>query len=133
MTNWQNVGAHSNSTISYDPEKDWIYVKWSGHIDSEDVITTAGKYLEFLKGHKTPRLLNDKSEVTGDWEDANDWLEYEWLPQALEGGLRFLSMVISRDLHDLAPSQDLQRRLAPACEMQLFRDLPSARQWLASV
>ncbi|WP_207435826.1 hypothetical protein [Sabulibacter ruber] len=127
---WAVNSAHSYISVEYVAEHDWFYVKWSGHINPDDVVKAANTYLKLQEEKRCAKLLNDKSEVTGDWQEANDWLQYDWMPQVSEAGLKYFAMVLSRDLHDLAPAQDLQQRLAPICTVELFRDLASAEQWL---
>jgi hypothetical protein len=70
--------------------------------------------------------------VTGDWQEANDWLQYEWLPQIMETGRRYFAMVLSRDMPDQDSAQDLQQRLSSCCNVRLFDDLSEAREWLDS-
>ncbi len=129
---WKLTLPHVQITLEHVPEKDWIYIKYCGHLNAADVIAAAERELELQKELRVPKILNDKSEVTGDWEEANDWLEYEWLPIATANGLRYFSMVLSRDLHDLGPAQDLEKRFPPICQAKLFRNPNQAAAWLES-
>ncbi|WP_210487043.1 hypothetical protein [Rufibacter aurantiacus] len=129
---WAVTSAHSFISIKYEEEQDWFYVKWSGHINSDDVVTVAKTYLNLQKEMHCPRLLNDKSDVTGEWEEANDWLEFEWKPDLAETGLKYMAMVLSRDMHDQAAARDLQRRLSSNIIVSLFHDLATAKAWLAN-
>ncbi|MCC9167649.1 hypothetical protein [Pontibacter harenae] len=52
--------------------KHYIEAKWTGHITAEDVVATAKVFLELLKRHPCPKLLNNKSEASGDWQEANE-------------------------------------------------------------
>jgi hypothetical protein len=129
---WTVKSAHSCISLEYVKEQDWFYVKWSGHINPDDVVAVAQKYLEIQQEKRCPKLLNDKSEVTGEWEEANNWLQYEWMPQVQETGLQYCALVLSRDMHDQTTAQDLQRRLSAYCKVALFCDLASAQQWLVT-
>lgn len=129
---WDILNAHAHISLEHVAEREWFYVKWSGHINLDDVVTVARFYLELQRGRNASKLLNDKSDVTGDWEEANDWLEYEWLPQAQEIGLQFMALVVSRDLHDLVPAQNIEKRFGSTCEVRLFREVKAAEQWLNS-
>lgn len=130
---WKLDLTHVQIIFEHVPEKDWIYIKYCGHIHAEDIIATAQKQLELQRRFHCPKILNDKSDVTGDWEDANDYLEFEWLPLVTANGLRYFSMVLSRDLHDLAPARDLERRFPAGCEARLFRNVEQAADWLESM
>ncbi|MBC3541455.1 hypothetical protein ACFSC6_15575 [Rufibacter sediminis] len=129
---WAVTSAHSYISLKYEDERDWFYIKWNGHINSDDVIATAKYYLQQQEERRCPKLLSDKSEVTGEWEEANDWLQYEWMPQVEQTGLKYLAMVLSRDMHDLSTAQDLKRRISPACKVALFYDIASAIRWLSA-
>ncbi|MBA9075733.1 MULTISPECIES: hypothetical protein [Rufibacter] len=127
---WELKNAHSSISLDHVSQRDMFYIKWCGHINSEDVIQTALKYIELQKGRNCPKILNDKSEVTGDWEEANDWLEFEWLPRAVASGLKCFAMVLTRDLHDLGAALDLERRFTPECRVKLFKEPDAAQEWL---
>ncbi|RNI31040.1 hypothetical protein [Rufibacter latericius] len=129
---WAVTSAHSYISLKYEEDHDWFYIKWSGHIHPDDVVAVAKMYLDLQQQKRCSKLLNDKSDVTGEWEDANDWLQFEWMPQATEMGLQFLAMVLSRDMHDLTTAQDLQRRISPNCQVALFNDISSAMHWLTA-
>ncbi|GGK66989.1 hypothetical protein ACD591_02950 [Rufibacter glacialis] len=129
---WAVTSAHSYISLAFEEDQDWVYVKWSGHIDADDVVAAATTYLTVQQEKRFPKLLNDKSEVTGEWEGANDWLEFDWMPQVETTGLKYFALVLSRDMHGLVTAQDLKRRLGDRCQVGLFYDLPSAQEWLAS-
>lgn len=129
---WAVNSEHSYISITYVEEQDYFYVKWNGHINSDDVVLGAETYLRLQQEKRCPRLLNDKSEVTGDWIEANDWLEYDWMPKSTEAGLRYFAMVLPHALYSLATAQDLQNRLSTFMEVAMFRDLTSAQEWITT-
>jgi len=122
--------AHASVYLEYDATNGWVFVKWSGHITCDEVVAAAEKYTELVANNPVSRILNDKSEVSGDWQEANDWLEYEWMPQAVASGLQYFAMVLPPHLHDLATAQDLGRRLGPHLQVKMFHGLDSAKRWL---
>ncbi len=126
----QLKNQQDNVFVTITQKPDYIEAKWQGHITAEDVITAAKVYLDFVKKHRCPKLLNDKTDVTGDWEDANDWLEFEWLPQAIEAGLRFMAHVYSQNIFSRLSARDLIERVSPQLLMQNFYERQSAIDWL---
>ncbi|NDK55006.1 hypothetical protein [Pontibacter fetidus] len=108
----------------------YVYAKWSGHITSDDVIKAANLYLEYVQEHPCNKLLNDKSDVTGDWEDANDWLEFDWLPAVYKAGLRCLAHVYSLSMFSQLSARDLRDRVMPPLLMKNFMDFEAAEKWL---
>ena len=112
--------------------QEYIEAKWSGHVTADSVVTAATLYLSLL--HKTPvsKLLNDKTDATGDWEDANDWLEFEWLPKAINSGLHAIAHVYSNNMFSRLSSRDLIQRLTPHIQVKNFNDPALAEAWLLS-
>ncbi|WP_242926994.1 hypothetical protein [Pontibacter vulgaris] len=114
--------------ISYQP--DYIEAKWHGHITADEVVTAAIAYLQLIQEHSCPKLLNDKTEVTGDWQDANDWLEFEWLPKVRAAGLKYLAHVYSQNIFSRLSARDLIERVSPELMMRNFFNREEAINWL---
>ncbi|WP_235861332.1 hypothetical protein [Pontibacter flavimaris] len=111
--------------------KDYIEARWNGHITAGDVVTASKVYLALLQTYPSPdKLLNDKTNVTGDWSDANDWLEFEWLPQVIYAGLRYLAHVYSSNMFSRLSARDLYLRITPRIQMQNFNHRGEALHWL---
>lgn len=109
---------------------DYIETKWAGHITADDVVTAAQVYLSLLEKTAVPKLLNNKTDASGDWSEANDWLEFEWLPKAVGAGLCSLAHVYSNNMFSRLSARDLYLRLAPHISMHIFSDRESAEAWL---
>jgi hypothetical protein len=112
-------------------KQDYIEAKWTGHITADNVVSAAQAYLELLKTCGCTKLLNDKSDVTGDWEEANDWLQFEWLPRAMEAGLRYMAHVYSFNMFSKLAARELQERVSPELCMKNFHERQEAEAWLA--
>jgi len=115
-------------TLSRRPE--YVYAKWKGHISADEVIKAAKTFLEYIKEQPCAKLLNDKSEVTGDWQDANDYLEYEWLPAVYKAGLRCMAHIYSYSMFSQLSARDLRDRVDPPLLMKNFMDFDAAETWL---
>lgn len=111
-------------------KKAYISAKWFGHITADNVISGAKLYLEVMQKRPHHKLMNDKSHVTGDWEDANDWLEYEWMPHAKDAGLNCLAHVYSKDIFSKLSARDLYLRLEPNLHIENFLSKKDAEKWL---
>ena len=116
-------------TLQLHPE--FIEAKWYGHITSGDVVTASKVYLALLQAYPSPnKLLNDKTLVTGDWSEANDWLEFDWLPQVLYAGLHYLAHIYSNNMFSRLSARDLYLRITPHLQMQNFSNRDEALEWL---
>lgn len=109
----------------------YIETKWSGHITADDVVCVAQAYLELLRSSGCPKLLNDKSDVTGDWQEANDWLQYEWLPRAREAGLRHMAHVYSFETFNTLSAHEFYDRVSPELCIKNFYERQLAEEWLS--
>lgn len=118
--------------VMFTYKREYIEAKWFGHINADDVVTASKLYLELLKKKPHPRLLNDKSGATGDWQEANDWLEYGWLPQAMDVGLKCFAHVYSYNMFSRLSARDLYIRVIPNLQMENFLSCHNAKEWLKS-
>lgn len=120
--------------LTFSLHPNFIEAKWSGHITAGDVITASKAYLALMQRHHGPnKLLNDKTGVTGDWAEANDWLEFEWLPQVVKAGLQAMAHVYSSNMFSRLSARDLYLRVTPRLHMHNFNDRAHALDWLLSL
>lgn len=117
--------------VTLQQKQDYIEAKWSGHITAGDVVSAAQAYLVMLGSSGCPKLMNDKSDVTGDWQEANDWIQFEWMPKAISAGLRCIAHVYSHNMFSRLSARDLLTRLTPELCMQNFYEREEAEIWLA--
>ncbi|WP_299986994.1 hypothetical protein [uncultured Pontibacter sp.] len=116
--------------VTIQHKEEYIEAKWQGHITADNVVSASLAFLELLKSKRCSKLLNDKSDVTGDWQEANDWLQFEWLPRAMEAGLRFMAHVYSFNMFSQLAARELQERITPEVSMKSFYERPLAEEWL---
>ncbi|MDO6390189.1 hypothetical protein Q4E40_08630 [Pontibacter sp. BT731] len=116
--------------VTIQRKQDYIEAKWQGHITADNVVCAAQAFLELLRKDPCPKLLNDKSEVTGDWQEANDWLQFEWLPQVLGAGLRYMAHVYSFSMFSKLAARELEERITPQLSMKNFYERRLAVEWL---
>jgi len=119
--------------IALSQQHDFLVAKWHGHITSEDIITAASAYLQLIREHPCPKLLNDKSEITGSWDEANDFLEFDWIPAVVDAGLQCIAHVYSRNMLSYWSEYELFLRAAPQLHIAHFTDTALAENWLASL
>ncbi len=116
--------------IQHSPELGLLYVQWFGNLTGPDVIRGARLYLDIQATHHYPLLLNDKCLATGDWSEAMEWLEYEWVPAAMQLGLRTMAYVFSPDMHNQLASFHFFERVQQHLPIQLFYNTSPALLWL---
>jgi hypothetical protein len=114
----------------WDATNGWLYNRWMGLLSTENVIQGATEGLAVMRQTAATAILNDNREVTGSWNQANEYLAQEWLPQAVALGLRRFAHVLAPGIFAQMSAEQLHVRVGTRFEMQLFNDLDSARQWL---
>ncbi|RSK36169.1 hypothetical protein [Hymenobacter metallilatus] len=116
--------------LLHNPACKLLYVRWFGNLTGREVVYVARESLKLQENMHFALLLNDKTNATGDWSETLEWLEYEWLPQIMAGGLRAIAYVFSPDMHNQLASLEFFERVRQYLPIQLFHDTPSAWQWI---
>ena len=122
-------GASLLRQLYYPPEH-LLWVQWFGNLTPESVIAGAKAVLTTQQKLRPLLLLNDKSVATGDWSEAMDWVEFEWLPLAQQYDLRAFAYVFSPDMNNQLAALEFLTRVRQQLPIQLFYDLDTAQSWL---
>ncbi|WP_276499213.1 STAS/SEC14 domain-containing protein [Pontibacter litorisediminis] len=117
-------------TVAYDAANNCIYNNWVGYVSPENVRQGSLAVLEAIKTHRTPYGLNDNRQLVGRWDDSVDWIEKEWMPQAMAAGLRYYAHVANQESFAAASAADMVSRTHGLFEMRIFDNLESAQTWL---
>ena len=118
------------ATSRYYPDAQLLHLEWNGNLTSSEVITVAKAFLELQPRLPVPRLLNDKTNSTGDWSEAMSWLEYEMLPQAVRSGLQSMAYVFSPDLDNQYISFQFINKVRQHVPIEHFYKKEEAFTWL---
>ena len=114
----------------YLPQGKVMYVRWHGNLTAEAVIRAVTEGSKLRLQYPYIRVLNDKRETSGDWSEALPWLEYEWLPLAVAGGIRAIAYLLSPDLESQIVSQDFMDNIGRQLHTALFLHEEPAQLWL---
>ncbi|MDB5234553.1 MAG: hypothetical protein JWR44_1546 [Hymenobacter sp.] len=115
------------------PDDELLYVRWHGHLTGAEVIRGVQQGAQWRDQLRYALILNDKSDTSGDWSEALPWLQYEWLPLALQAGVRALAYVFSPDRDNLFASQQFVTALRPHMAIEVFEDPKTAMAWLRTM
>jgi hypothetical protein len=120
-------------TLTYEKSAGWLRATWAGYVNPTDALSGATTYLEQVGPLHCLYLLNDNVELHGPWFDSTRWLEFAWLPQAQQLGLRYVAHVVQANTHTDILNQRYPRcHTSDALEVQLFDDIATAEEWLRS-
>lgn len=124
---------HSNFvTINYIPEKHRLEADWIGYQNLESVKKGCMVMLELLTKNECNKVLNDNTQVVGNWSEAADWGAEYWFPAMVEAGLRRFAWIYSASkFSQLAANKSLEN--APDDLLTRFFDSRGdAERWLDS-
>ncbi|TGE25565.1 hypothetical protein E5K00_10365 [Hymenobacter aquaticus] len=116
--------------VERNQKENWIHARWQGRQTMGTIMDGGLTYVEMLRAHPCPKLLNDHRELIGTFTEANDWIQQVWTPLIMAAGLRYFAQVISPDVFGQLSIEDLQHRIGEVLHIQLFDQLETAQRWL---
>ncbi|RSK45215.1 hypothetical protein [Hymenobacter rigui] len=114
----------------FDQPNNWIYNDWQGLLSPGSVLEGCMGVLDILQRTQCAYMLNDNRRVLGSWQQANEWIEQEWIPKALAAGLRYHAHVVAPGVFGQAAAEDMHLRVGNSFHMRLFEQLDDAQTWL---
>ncbi|MEM8970062.1 MAG: STAS/SEC14 domain-containing protein [Bacteroidota bacterium] len=117
--------------IEHDEARDWLYTRWIGDVTVEDVKAGGEKMLEQIQEKSCQKVLNDNRDVTGSWDDANEWITQNWMPRIVSAGLQKFAHIISPDIFAAMSVEEMMTQVS-GFEMHIFEDEEKAKVWLRS-
>lgn len=116
-------------TSSFDNANGWVYNEWKGEVTVDEVIEACVVSIEYLEEQKSPKILNDNSQLKGSWDEANEWIAQNWMPRALAAGLKKFAHITSPDVFGALSAEELVTQ-AKDFEMRIFNNRAEAKAWL---
>ncbi|RZK15380.1 MAG: STAS/SEC14 domain-containing protein [Hymenobacter sp.] len=115
----------------HQPDRDpWVHADWTGYPTSGNVATGALAYLDWLQKQRLRAVLNDNRHLVGRWDSSLDWLEREWVPHAVQCGLRYWAHLDNADAMSADSAAALRARIKGQFEVAMFSDQAAAEKWL---
>lgn len=117
--------------IEFDEKNGWIYNKWSGVITMNDVKKGALACLELLEEKNVEYIINDNTHLLTKWDGANEWIANEWMPRAINAGLKRFAHIVN-PAHQIGESsaKGMQEKAKSKFQMEIFTDFKSAEEWV---
>jgi hypothetical protein len=129
----QNALGNVYYEASYDVAKNYILSDWTGFVTVDEVKKAADAGLDVflsLQGTCT-KMLNSNEKLQGSWDEANEWIANNWMPRALQGGLKYFAHVVSPDVFAQLAAETLEQNFKEAgFTMRTFGNRKEAESWL---
>jgi PAS domain S-box-containing protein len=116
--------------IKYDPENHWLAVDWIGFQNLESVQRGCMIMLDLLKKNKVSKVLNDNTNVLGNWSEASDWGGTFWFPEMQKAGLEFFAWIYSPSTFSKLAAHKSLDVMAGTITTQFFTTVDEAADWL---
>lgn len=117
----------SNIVISHEPGSDILICTWVGKQDEKALKAAGEKMRELFIAHHCTKILNDNTNVIGQWNHSTQWASNEWFPAMAELGLKKFAWVLATD----APAQVSAYRVSPGIDIvKTFLSKEQAMKWL---
>ncbi|WP_367864352.1 ATP-binding protein [Pedobacter sp. WC2423] len=108
-------------------------VNWTGYQNFKSVQDGCLIMLDLLKKNQVAKILNDNTEVRGNWSEASDWVSKECLPALAETGIKYLAWIYSPSSFSQLAAEKSAAPLKSTINIQFFKDKTSAIDWLDSL
>ena len=116
--------------IRYQTDRCQILVSWTGYQNHHSIKRGFTLMLDFLQHHKCQKVINDNSGLAGNWYESAEWASRDWLPSAIEAGLRYFAWVYSPGMSGhLPPDIDIEE-MSREIVARLFSNIREAQEWL---
>lgn len=84
-------------SITYHQDEAWLEADWIGYQTLETVQKGCMEMLELVKKTNVIKILNDNSEVKGNWSEAADWGSEIWFPLMQKAGVKHFAWIQSSE------------------------------------
>lgn len=130
----KNKNGEVYARLSYEPQKNYLLMKWIGPCSEEEVKTTSMRMLEWQKKeglrNKCRFHVQDTKEIEGAWTGLVDWISNYFFPLNFEYGMRFNISIISPDLFSKLSSLELRSRNNSKITTILCETISQAEAWI---
>ncbi|GAB4034908.1 hypothetical protein GCM10028774_22870 [Spirosoma jeollabukense] len=130
----RNEAGEIYAVLSYEPNKNYLLMKWVGYSSEEEVKQASLKMMAWQLSEGLTRKcrvhVHDTKEIEGAWIGVVDWINSEMFPRCYQAGLRYNLSITSPDLFSKMSSVALQQQKSWQVPTLLFESLTQAELWI---
>jgi PAS domain S-box-containing protein len=116
--------------ISYNAAARRIEAYWSGYQRVETVQRGGLKILDLVRINRAEKLLNDNTQVLGNWSESAEWVAKDLLVSLEQAGLRHMAWVQSNSAFSQLSAHKTVEISTVNIELAFFSDVTAAELWL---
>lgn len=118
--------------IRYNAEARRVEASWTGYQRFESVQRGGLKILDLVKLNHAKKLLNDNTQVMGNWSEAAEWVAKDLMVSMEQAGLKYMAWVQSKSAFSRLSAQKAAEMSVVKIDLAFFSDTSAAGLWLDS-
>jgi len=132
----QQADPTFHCVIDYDVDVPCISMIWKGYATSVQFRAANERVLDAIKQSNASKLLGDAKDFVLIGADDQMWLASNWIPRALQAGVRKIALVMPRFYFNRVAVDTVTQRLSGEfarnlVRIEYFDSHEAARNWLA--
>lgn len=118
------------AVVTWDPTFKAVHVEWLGWADSTEFAAVLEAGLRALTEHDGSRWLADCRNQRAIQQPVQEWIDRDWFPRALTGGLKRMAVVMAKRVLARMNLEDVLARVSGKLDVGTFETVSEATEWL---
>lgn len=119
------------AVVKWDRASKAAHMEWQGWASPPEFRAANDALFQAIKDHHGSRVLGDSRRIKVIQQSDQDWVNQDWFPRMLAGGLTRMALVLPISGLAKMNVDDLVGRVADRLDVAYFATLEEARSWLA--
>ncbi len=126
--------AATDFHLSFAPEIPAVVMVWRGYHTTNSFRDNNEQALALLRERGASKILCDVRQFLLIGAADQSWLNYNWLPRAMDAGLRHCALILPVYFFNRVAVQGVVERIeSPTLRVEYFEAAEPAREWLQSL
>lgn len=119
------------SNVVFDPASKAVIGTFKGFLEMAQHQEIGNSVLKEAGKSASSKLIIDTSELSVIRKETQKWIEEDWFPRAIKGGIKFMAFLVSKDVLGKMSTQTVNQKAGPI-EIQYVDSMAAAKNWIAS-
>ncbi|MCC5921410.1 MAG: hypothetical protein LAT68_05380 [Cyclobacteriaceae bacterium] len=118
--------------ISYDSAHQLLFSAWQANPTTFEFKEAMNAHIEAFEKYGTGILVSDTSDLGATAPEDQEWVNAEWMPNAIKAGYKKAAFIVSPDIFTKMSVDDIvsaSRELFPEVELQYFPSVAEGMEW----
>lgn len=120
--------------IYYNNATQCVYMDWDGYATSREFREGTEYMLTLLKENNAGKVLADIKDMTLISTDDQNYVQFNFLPRAIEAGFRAIAIVRPLNYFNAVAIETISYRVRQTVvQIRVFDDVKTATDWISSI